>query len=80
MKTLINKKEPGSSKLCCGLEAFRLLPLVQVNCTKDFKVIKQNEAKHLQLSPEDELLVTNFLEEKQKRKEQTEDNEPERER
>ena len=43
MKTLINKKEPGSSKLCCGLEAFQLLPLVQVNCTKDFKVIKQNE-------------------------------------
>ena len=39
----VNKKEPGSSKLCCGLEAFRLLPLVQDNCIKDFKIIKQNE-------------------------------------
>ena len=40
----------------------------------------KKEAKHLQLSPEDELLVTKFLETKKTNKEQTEDNEPERER
>lgn len=48
--------------------------------TRSKSIFSKKEAKHLQLSPEDELLVTNFLEEKQKRKEQTEDNEPERER
>ena len=37
-------------------------------------------ANHLFLSQQDKELITNFLEEKQKRKEQTEENEPERER
>ena len=37
-------------------------------------------ANHLFLSQQDKELITNLLDEKQKRKEQTEDNEPERER
>lgn len=44
---------------------------VRTNPTTNFS---KKEAKHLQLSPEDELLVTNFLKAKNK------SNEPERER
>ena len=48
--------------------------------TRSKSIFSKKEAKHLQLSPEDELLVTKFLETKKTNKEQTEDNEPERER
>lgn len=42
--------------------------------TRSKSIVSKKEAKHLQLSPEDELLVTNFLKAKNK------SNEPERER
>lgn len=42
--------------------------------TRSKSIFSKKEAKHLQLSPEDELLVTNFLKAKNK------SNEPERER
>ena len=42
--------------------------------TRSKSIFSKKEAKHLQLSPEDELMVTNFLKAKHK------SNEPERER
>ena len=42
--------------------------------TRSKSIFSKKEVKHLQLSPEDELLVTNFLKAKNK------SNEPERER
>ena len=48
--------------------------------TRSKSIFSKKEAKHLQVSPEDELLVTKFLETKKTNKEQTKDNEPERER
>ena len=42
--------------------------------TRSKSIFSKKEAKHLQVSPEDELLITNFLKAKNK------SNEPERER
>lgn len=48
--------------------------------TQPIKNFSKRIANHLFLSQQDKELITNLLDEKQKRQEQIEDNEPERER